>query len=118
MLLALTRLNESRARRGERPIRMGIGLHWGPAVLGDIGTERNAAFVVIGDTVNSASRLQAATRDFDAAMIVSQSLVDAVRAEAIEGAEALLADLIDLGEHNLRGRTKAVRLWALRAPAA
>jgi len=114
MLGALGRLNETRRRRGDQPIRAGIGLHWGPAVLGDIGTDRNAAFVVIGDTVNSASRLQSATREFDAVLIVSQELLDAVRAEDVAGAQALLNDLIELGEHTLRGRSKPLRLWALR----
>lgn len=113
MLDALVQLNETRRRRGDRPIRMGIGLHWGPAVLGDIGSDRNAAFVVIGDTVNSASRLQSSTREFDASLIVSQELVDAVRAEGVDGVESLLKDLVDLGEHTLRGRTKLARLWSL-----
>ena len=41
----------------EHLIEVGIGIHWGPAVIGDIGTRHTMSFTAIGDTVNTASRL-------------------------------------------------------------
>ncbi len=44
-----------RQGQGEPAIRIGIGLHWGPVVLGDIGGDNRLEFATIGDTVNVAS---------------------------------------------------------------
>src|SRR5262249_18462548 len=51
MLQALADWNRERQAGGEAPLAIGIGLNYGPAVLGDIGSERGMAFAVIGDTV-------------------------------------------------------------------
>jgi adenylate cyclase len=115
MLSALENLNRARVARGDVAIRMGVGLHWGPAVLGHIGSDRNMSFAVIGDTVNTASRLQAATRDLDASLIVSQDLLDAMRAEVGDVFTSLLPGMEDLGEQSLRGRARPLRLWKLAA---
>ena len=58
MMDSVARWNETRAARGEPPIRASVGLHYGPAVLGDIGANR-LEFAVIGNTVNVASRIEA-----------------------------------------------------------
>ena len=76
------RWNRERMLRNLPDIRIGIGLHYGSAVLGDIGTERYLQFTVIGDTVNAASRLQQATRTLDCDLVVSQDLVHAVMDKA------------------------------------
>jgi class 3 adenylate cyclase len=115
MLAALENLNRARVARGDVAIRMGVGLHWGPAVLGHIGSDRNMSFAVIGDTVNTASRLQAATRDLDASLLVSQDLLDAMRAEVGDAFTSLLPGMEDLGEQLLRGRARPLRLWKLPA---
>ncbi|HUI27672.1 MAG TPA: adenylate/guanylate cyclase domain-containing protein, partial [Candidatus Kryptonia bacterium] len=115
ILLAVGSWNEARARRAEAPIRIGIGVHYGPAVLGDIGDEHRLEFAVIGDTVNVASRLQDLTRIVGANAIVSQDLVDAVRAG---GASAELAGLIEIAPQTIRGRDGTLRVWTLSAPGA
>jgi PAS domain S-box-containing protein len=73
--------NRERAKKGLSPIRIGIGLNYGPVVLGDVGTEDYVEFTVIGDTVNTASRLQQATRSVGCDLVVGQPLVDAVKGE-------------------------------------
>ena len=55
MLDALERWNDEREASGEARLAIGIGLNYGPAVLGDIGHEHSMSFTVIGDTVNTAA---------------------------------------------------------------
>jgi len=58
MLAALERWNAERAEAAEPALAIGIRLNYGAAVIGDVGSEQSLAFSVIGDTVNTASRLQ------------------------------------------------------------
>jgi adenylate cyclase len=111
MLEALDRWNAERTRDGEKPLAIGIGLNYGPAVLGDVGSEHSMSFTVIGDTVNTASRLQGLTRTLRTPLVVGGPLVDAIRAGSSETAAALSDNLVDQGEQVLRGRTGAVRVW-------
>ena len=113
MLNAIERWNVERERKGEAPLAIGIGLNYGPAVLGDVGSEHSMSFTVIGDTVNTAARLQTLTRTLKTPMIVGDPLVSAVRTgSSVTAANELAHQLEDLGEHALRGRSGAVRIWA------
>ncbi|MBO6783768.1 MAG: adenylate/guanylate cyclase domain-containing protein [Alphaproteobacteria bacterium] len=58
------------------PLRIGIGIHAGPAIVGEMGYGRAISVTAIGDTVNTSSRLEAKTKDFRAQLIVSQHLAD------------------------------------------
>ena len=60
-------LNEEPGRKGLEPIRLSVGVHFGPVILGDMGNARRMEFATLGDTVNVASRLEAATRGSPAA---------------------------------------------------
>jgi adenylate cyclase len=111
MMAALQEWNRDRAGRGQPPLAIGIGLNHGPAVIGDVGSEHSMSFTVIGDTVNTASRLQGLTRRFDTPLVVGDPLVDAVKTGASDTAVALLAQLHDQGEQTLRGRASPVRVW-------
>jgi adenylate cyclase len=111
MLAALDDWNRERERRGEPPLAIGIGLNYGPAVLGDVGSERSLSFTVIGDTVNTASRLQALTRSLKCPLVVGNSVVKAVRSAPSPATAAPLARLEDKGEQPLRGRSEPVRIW-------
>ena len=91
-------------------MRMGLGLHYGPVVAGDIGSQRSMAFATVGDTTNVTSRLQALTRDLDATIVVSGALVAAVERENAD--VALLQGLALRGPHTLRGRDAPIDLWA------
>lgn len=72
---------------------MGVGVHFGPTVFGDIGSERNMALAVLGDTINAARRLQALTRDLACRAVVSDAVVQAARAEPGDAAASVLDDL-------------------------
>jgi adenylate cyclase len=111
MLDALDRWNAERTRDGETPLAIGIGLNYGPAVLGDVGSEHSMSFTVIGDTVNTASRLQGLTRTLKTPLVVGGPIIDAIQTGRSETAAALVSQLQDQGEQALRGRAGEVRVW-------
>jgi adenylate cyclase len=111
MLDALDHWNAERVRDGETLLAIGIGLNYGPAVLGDVGSEHSMSFTVIGDIVNTASRLQGLTRTLKTSLVVGGPLIDAIRAGSSETAAPLVSQLQDQGEQALRGRAGAVRVW-------
>lgn len=107
---AIARWNEE--RRAAARIEIGIGLHWGPVVLGDIGGENRLEFATIGDTVNVASRLEALTRELGIEIVVSDDLVRAMQS-VVGAAEAdALMEGFGGGEaQQLRGRSAPVQIY-------
>jgi adenylate cyclase len=111
MLDTLQDWNSERAAQHLPPIRIGIGLHYGTAVMGDIGNARSMTFAVIGDTVNLASRLQGLTRDFHADLVISAALLTAARQADSLLSDALASDIVCRGEIAVRGRRDTVETW-------
>jgi adenylate cyclase len=110
MLAALSAWNREREAAGLRPLQIGLGLHYGPVVAGDIGSRRSMAYATVGDTTNVTSRLQSLTRDLRVRIVASGALVAAVEREAAE--PALLHGLAARGPTVLRGRDTPMELWA------
>ena len=68
----LDELNELLKADLSEPLRIGIGIHAGPAIVGEMGYGPAISVTAIGDTVNTSSRLEAKTKDFGAQLIVSE----------------------------------------------
>jgi class 3 adenylate cyclase len=86
---------------------MGVGVSSGPLMSGNVGSERRLEYTAIGDTVNTASRIEAHTKEVPHHALFSDST------------RALLSrpgDLILVGDVTLRGRTSPTRLWGLASP--
>ncbi len=113
MLAELDQLNRERLAEREAPLAIGIGIHYGPVVQGDIGGGQRLEFTVLGDTVNVASRLEAFTRDLGTPLVVSQDLIDQIDAEATA---ADLTGLVAGPAATIRGRTEQLRVWLLERP--
>jgi adenylate cyclase len=71
---ALDELNRSLAHDLPEPIRIGIGIHFGAVIVGEMGYGKTISLTAIGDVVNTASRLEAATKEFGCQLIVSEAL--------------------------------------------
>lgn len=77
MLEALDRLNDELRPDLDQPLRMGIGLHYGRAIIGVMGHGPASGATAVGDTVNTASRLEGATKEFGVGVIASAALTEA-----------------------------------------
>ena len=104
MLRWLEMSNESWRERYGVDIKLAIGIHTGPAIVGNVGSETRMTYTAIGDVVNVAARLEAIARP-------QQILLTAATREAAgEGFE-----YIDAGERELAGRSGTVHLYAVHA---
>ena len=114
MIAEVGRWNAERAKAGEAPIGIGIGVHYGEVLVGNVGDARRLEYSVLGDTVNVASRLERLTRETGASLVVSDDLVRAVHGCEVDPS-ALVAGLRRDQAHTVRGRREPVAIWCLAA---
>ncbi len=103
MQIALEKWNQDRKERSLPVFEQGIGVHFGPATVGNVGVEERLEYTVIGDTVNVASRLQGLCKELGHNTLISASLV-----EACENPPAL--DYV--GSHGIRGRQANLEIYS------
>jgi adenylate cyclase len=101
MLAAMDRINDATTW----PLRIGIGIHFGEVVAGNIGSPRRKEYTVIGDTVNFAARLEALNKEFKSQLLISSAVRDAL-------GEAY-GDAVSLGEVEVRGYDRPMAVWRL-----
>ena len=75
MSARLGELNASLRAELDRPLRIGIGIHCGPTIVGEMGYGNAAAITAIGDAINTASRLESLTKNFACELVVSEQTV-------------------------------------------
>ncbi len=104
MRAALASLNASRERRGEARLHQRIGVHLGPAVVGNIGSVERLEFTAIGDTVNTAARVEASAKELQTDILLTGAIVEKLRGRAV---------VRSLGSVQLRGKDLETELFAV-----
>ena len=94
----------TRERLGHPPLRVRIGIESGPAMAGDFGTSFRSIYTAVGDSVNTASRLEQAARDYPHDVIIGPGTV----------ARAQRHRFLPLGERRLRGKEHLINVFTLQ----
>jgi adenylate cyclase len=97
------RLSLAREAQGHPRLRVRIGIESGQAMAGDFGTSFRSIYTAVGDSVNTASRLEQAAREFEHDIIIGAGAVERARAHRF----------LALGERRLRGKGRATMLYTL-----
>ena len=71
---ALDTLNNTLSHQITEPLRLGMGIHSGMTIVGEMGYGKNMSVTAIGDTVNTASRLEEATKEHSCKLVVSHDV--------------------------------------------
>ncbi|MGI9414027.1 MAG: adenylate/guanylate cyclase domain-containing protein [Hyphomicrobiales bacterium] len=98
---ALAELNHDLAGDLGKSLRMGVGIHLGPAVVGKMGYGTALALTAVGDTVNTASRLEALTKEFGVELVLS---------DRVRRAAGMKDGLFETRQMEIRGREKPLNL--------
>ena len=93
------------AERGDEPFRIGIGLNSGPVMAGNVGSQRRMEYSTIGDTTNTAARLESMTKGSGHAIFVS----DTVKGMLTRSRD----DLVHVDRMEVRGKDDAVTVWSV-----
>ncbi len=101
--LILDKVEEMNRSGAIPPTRLGIGLHLGVAITGNVGGGDRKEYTVIGDVVNLAARIEQATKTYQARLLVSEAVYQALSGETGE----------DVGLVELKGQAKPTRLYKL-----
>ncbi|MCH2185411.1 adenylate/guanylate cyclase domain-containing protein [Myxococcota bacterium] len=104
MHVALAGLNTDRRRRLLPELRMGIALHSGVVLAGNVGSPERMEYTVIGDVVNVTARIEALNKSRGTRILLSET----TRASAAD-----TAGLVPLGEVSIRGREEPIRLFGV-----
>jgi adenylate cyclase len=104
MRAVLIKLNERLRSEGQRELRIGVGIHTGPVVAGNIGHVDRKEYTVIGDSVNLSSRLESMTKELQTDIVLSADTYEAVKDDVL---------VEPLQSIRVRGREQEVMVYRL-----
>jgi adenylate cyclase len=105
----LGHFNDWLAEQGfDHRFEMGVGLNSGPVMSGNVGSEQRVEYTALGDTTNTASRLEGMTKGSGVMLFISQT--------TRERLHEVPADIVPVGEVEIRGREQRLAVWTLGKP--
>jgi adenylate cyclase len=104
MIKGLEKLNKKWQSEGRPTLQIGVGVNTGEMLFGNIGSEQRMDFTVIGDSVNLGSRLESATKELHASIVISDSTYQLIRD---------LAEVRPLGEISVKGKAQKIVVYEL-----
>jgi len=107
-LLGLEKTNDTLKSQSLPEIAIGVGIHYGPVILGNVGSQDRLSFTVIGEVVNLAARLESHTRNLGPNTICTSS--------AIRANTQSLFEWKSLGGLHLKGYSDEIEAWQLLLP--
>ena len=102
---ALESFNAMLRERGDEPFRIGIGLNSGPVMAGNVGSQRRMEYSAIGDTTNTAARLETMTKGSGHSIFLSDSTRGMLTRPR--------GDLVHVAEMEVRGKDAPVTVWSV-----
>jgi class 3 adenylate cyclase/HAMP domain-containing protein len=115
MIDGLADFNKTQRQLGLKEFHIGVGINYGLATVGNIGSERKMDYTVIGDNVNLASRMEGLTKTYQAELLITQSLYEELRKPGRDpagGGETLCFRLLDTTA--VKGKSQGVRIYAVK----
>ena len=108
---AIPALNQRLEANGWPPIRIGIGVHYGPVVMGTVGAEFRMDSTVLGDTVNTSARLEGLAKEHNAPVVLSHTLLS-----NLPSGHSFQAQ--EIGTVPIRGKQQPLQVFALQFEAS
>ncbi|MCG8563562.1 MAG: adenylate/guanylate cyclase domain-containing protein, partial [Desulfobacterales bacterium] len=106
MRTRLAQLNRDFQRRGIPPLAHGVGIHTGPVLAATIGSDDRAAYSLIGDTVNLASRIQELNKRFKTDILVSSEMADQIHT---------IARLVPMPRVTVKGKENPIGVFSVKS---
>ena len=111
MRVALAALNKNLEGSDFPQIAFGIGLHSGDVLAGNIGAENRIEYTVIGDTVNTASRIESLCKSYQKDLLISESTCQLILESVVGENSTGQNDFVFVDEADIRGKTEKVKLF-------
>lgn len=105
MLIELEKLNQELKKENKETIQIGIGLHSGKVLAGNIGSSDRIEYTVIGDTVNISSRLEGMSKEFSSPIIISETCFNSMKDNT---------GIYRLGKIKVKGRKESLLVYGYK----